>query len=174
MRRFAAVLVAMLMAACDDPSRAQREAQAAKKQREDAERSARYKAEREAEAALFADPKTAEEAINRRIDPWITRKDELLLVRGTWSISQRPMRANLPWHSMPRATPWFVECGRSGLSVHLGSWETTSGTPEEGIGSGNVFGLTVAFAPFSDEQCQQLVVITGKKMLTLTAAGERP
>jgi hypothetical protein len=168
---FATVVVACLLAGCDDPGRTQREAETAKKQREAAER---YKAKREAEAALFADPKTAEEAINTRVDDWITRKGGLLLIRGEWSESQQPKRAKLPWYSMPSAVPWFVYCGRGGLSVSLGNWRNASGRPDEGVDTDNVFGLTVAFVPFSDEQCQQLVVIAGKKMLAITAAGEQP
>jgi hypothetical protein len=170
---FAAALAACLLAGCDDPGRTQRDAETAKKQREAAERSVRYKAKREAEAALFADPKTAEDAINTRIDEWVTRKGGLLLIRGEWSESQQPKRAKLPWYSMPSTVSWYISCGTDGVSVTLGNWLDTSGEADR-VRTDNVFGITVTFTPLSDEQCQHLVVAAGKKMLTITPAGEYP
>src|SRR5262245_43709881 len=91
------LIVAAALSACGEEDRAKREAEQAKRVREEAERSTRYKAEREAESKLFADPMTAEATLNKRIDDWITRRGGLLLVRGGWMISQRPLRTTLNW-----------------------------------------------------------------------------
>jgi len=158
------------LANCGEGDRAKAEAEKAKKSQEEAERSARYKAEREAESSLFADPTNAEATLNRRIDDWITRQGGLILVRGEWSSSQRPARGIAAWNSMPSTMPWFIRCGRGGLSINLGNWRDTGGRPDEEVTTGNVFGLYVTNAPLSDDQCKELVIRAGKKMLAITAA----
>jgi hypothetical protein len=166
----AILIVSAILGACGEGDRTKREAEKAKRDREEAERSARYKAEREAESKLFSDPVVAAETLDRRINNWITSRDGLILVRGEWSNSRRPARGGLTWNSMPSTTPWFVQCGRGGLSINLGSWRDTGGLPDEGIGTDNVFGLNVTRVPLSDDQCKELVVRAGQKMLSITTA----
>ena len=154
-------MTAVALAGCGEGDRAKQKAEQAKKDRETAERTARYQAEREAEK-LVADRIIAEEAFNKRIDEWIIRQGGLLLVKGEWSSSRLP-RPNASWHSMPDTTPWFVSCGRGGATINLGNW---SGGSEE---INTIFGLHVSHAPLSDERCKEMVVKVGQKMLAVTS-----
>ena len=121
----------------------------------------------EAEVRLLSDASTAPQAIESRLREWITRRGGLLVIRDEWSrAGVQPKRAN--WHSMPSGTPWFVGCGLGGISVTLGEWMGISGEQGDSISGGAVFGLRLSRARFSEEQCKELVVLVGQKMLAVT------
>jgi hypothetical protein len=170
-------IVLMMILACALAGCRKDEKKAAHVQAEQAaaaKRDADWQAEREAEAKLMVDPISAAQTIEARMDDWLNVRGGLIIVRGeTWSPGlarrrQAPREGRqgtqqLSSYAMPTTTPWYVECGQSGIRLTLGGWSTTSGSEGE-IESGETFGATLTSTSLSDDQCMSLIDVVSRKM----------
>jgi hypothetical protein len=154
----AACALCAWLAGCDDDGR-KRDAETAKKvRREDSERSQEFAAKREAEERLFRSSPAA--AIERRLEEWITARYDLLILPAGLTIATRPDRKTEGMVAVPASTPWFVRCGRAGLSVAIGPWMESSGSGDDRQLEPK-FELLVTPTRLTDQECQEAIDTAG-------------
>lgn len=160
----AAVMVALALIACEPREKQKREiaAQKEKADREEAERQAKYKAQRVAEQSLMSDSAQAIPEIERRLSTWVRATEGFLLIKSPerWNKSKQV--------ALSASTPWFVSCGSGGLEITLGSWIDVEWDGEHGNAWGK-FSTELTTARLTPEQCAPLMIAAMKRMGQIAA-----
>ena len=160
----AAALLATLLSGCDGNGNEATKAERTKGEEAAKQERVRRDAEMENERKFLASTEGQAE-LERRLKSWLSAEHGLLVVTR---ISKD--RRFFETHAFSSTTPWFVSCGRLGLTLTMGGWSDVQGSAENEVSSNDRFSLPLSRAKFDQEDCRHLTKVISANIATLIAS----